>query len=169
MLVSAIMPTGRLPGRRALSQVAIECFFRQTYPDRQLVIVNHSEEPFGLEDPRVKEVVVRRPPTLGELRNIGLDAADGELLITWDDDDWHHPCRMEKQAAVWNKLVRPLCSRVTPHGIFKVVRHLCAVVGRTRRGAAVARFSSRARPIVTPHKTAMKTTFSPERFSRLDA
>jgi glycosyltransferase involved in cell wall biosynthesis len=90
-----------------MSQVAIDCFFQQTYPDRQLVIVNHSGEPFQLHDPRVKELLVERPPTLGELRNIGLEAADGDLVITWDDDDWHSPMRMEVQVAAWKATKRP--------------------------------------------------------------
>lgn len=97
MLVSAIMPTGRVPARRALSGVAIECFFQQTYDDRQLVIVNHSDDPFAIRDKRVKEVMVNRPDTMGELRNLALDAADGDLILTWDDDDWYDPRRMEIQ------------------------------------------------------------------------
>lgn len=39
--------------------------------------------------------------TLGDLRNIGLEQARGELVIQWDDDDWHHPQRMEIQARHW--------------------------------------------------------------------
>lgn len=67
------------------------------------MIVNHSDEPFALSDPRVKEVMVERPETLGELRNMALDAADGELVITWDDDDWFDPRRMEIQADAWRR------------------------------------------------------------------
>lgn len=89
------------PPRRALSQIAIECFLQQTHPQRQLVIVNHSDEPFGLDDRRIKELLVQRPPTLGELRNIGLDAADGDLIVTWDDDDWHAPERIAVQVDGW--------------------------------------------------------------------
>jgi glycosyltransferase involved in cell wall biosynthesis len=37
--------------------------------------------------------------TIGELRNIGLDAAKGAWIIQWDDDDHHHPHRIVFQMA----------------------------------------------------------------------
>ncbi len=35
---------------------------------------------------------------LGKLRNIALEAATGDFLVQWDDDEWYHPERIEKQA-----------------------------------------------------------------------
>ncbi len=37
--------------------------------------------------------------TLGELRNLAIDAAQGDIICQWDDDDLYHPLRLEKQAA----------------------------------------------------------------------
>jgi glycosyltransferase involved in cell wall biosynthesis len=34
---------------------------------------------------------------LGDLRNLSIEAASGDWCMTWDDDDWHHPTRMENQ------------------------------------------------------------------------
>lgn len=98
MTVTAVLLTGK-PERRSLALVAIECFRQQTHADAELLIVNHSGQSFGLPDPRVREILVSRPGTLGHLRNIGLDNARGEHVISWDDDDWHHPRRIELQLA----------------------------------------------------------------------
>jgi hypothetical protein len=98
MTVTAVMLTGK-PERRPLATIAIECFMRQTHADAELLIVNHSGTPFEVSDERVREIVVDRPRSLGDLRNLGLEHARGEHLITWDDDDWHHPRRIELQLA----------------------------------------------------------------------
>jgi glycosyltransferase involved in cell wall biosynthesis len=44
-------------------------------------------------------VVVTAPPglNLGELRNFSVEAARGDILCQWDDDDFHHPERLERQ------------------------------------------------------------------------
>lgn len=43
-------------------------------------------------------ISVRRAP-LGELRNISLEHATGDLLCQWDDDDFYHPDRLLLQSA----------------------------------------------------------------------
>ncbi|QDU73721.1 Glycosyl transferase family 2 [Bremerella volcania] len=96
MRVSCIMVTGHKPERRRLAEVAIGCFNQQTWPDRELVIVNEGE-PFNLPGERL----VPTGATLGELRNLGLSNADGDLIIQWDDDDWYHPDRIRVQAEAW--------------------------------------------------------------------
>jgi glycosyltransferase involved in cell wall biosynthesis len=35
--------------------------------------------------------------SLGELRNCSVDAARGEFVCQWDDDDWHAPERLRRQ------------------------------------------------------------------------
>jgi glycosyltransferase involved in cell wall biosynthesis len=102
--ISALMVTGRCLERYSLTRVAIDCFFDQTWPNKELVIVNHgpwSLTQFMSQERKalVNEVMVYRPEemTLGDLRNLSMDVASGEWLIQWDDDDWHHPLRMETQ------------------------------------------------------------------------
>lgn len=94
MLVTAVMVTG-LPERRKIAKVALNCFLDQTVQDCELLVVNHGES-LGWEHDRVREVLVERGP-VGQLRNIGLEYAKGEYIITWDDDDWHHPTRIQAQ------------------------------------------------------------------------
>jgi glycosyltransferase involved in cell wall biosynthesis len=68
---------------------------RQTWARRELVIVDSSEPP--LEPPERSDIrVVRAAPrsSLGAKRNQALDAARGELVAWFDDDDWQHPRRL---------------------------------------------------------------------------
>lgn len=95
--VSAVMLTGKCTERYALARVAVQCFFDQTWGNRELVIVNHGDQSLVNGDPRIREVRIDRPDdmTLGEMRNLSLDQASGDYVIQWDDDDWHHPKRIE--------------------------------------------------------------------------
>lgn len=96
--VHAMMITGKCPERIPMARVAAECFLRQTYPDRRLLIVNHGDEPLRVQvrqNPGDRyvgcdEVMVTRRelPTLGDLRNRALDLCLSGLVCTWDDDDW---------------------------------------------------------------------------------
>ena len=84
------------------ARFAIDCFRRQTWPNRELVIVcgdRGSELPAFLAtlgDPMIRYVAAS-PSTLGELRNVSVEAARGTLLCQWDDDDLYHSERLEFQ------------------------------------------------------------------------
>ncbi|MFP4228402.1 MAG: glycosyltransferase family A protein [Salinivenus sp.] len=104
--VSCLLVTADRP---RLIQRALRSYQRQTYDALELVVLDNGEEP-------VKDIVeafdlpgtVRyryreRTPDLwiGGLRNEALDMATGEFVVPqWDDDDWSHPERIERQAAV---------------------------------------------------------------------
>lgn len=106
MLVSAIMITGKCRSRDDLARIAVQCFLDQSYPEKELVVINDGRQSFlRRKDPSVREIRLRKSSTitLGDLRNVGLANARGELVIQWDDDDWHHPRRMEVQVASWEK------------------------------------------------------------------
>lgn len=97
--ITAVMITGLHPSRYRFARLAIECFQKQTYENRELLIVNHGTQSLFCGDPRIRELrlVKRENETVGDLRNIALDYARGTLIMIWDDDDWHHPRRMEVQ------------------------------------------------------------------------
>lgn len=100
--VSALMVTGKNPERYPLARVSLECFFDQTWSNKEMVIINHgTEKVCSVSDPRVKEVFVEKGPgvTLGDMRNWSIENATGDWCMTWDDDDWHHPTRMQNQMA----------------------------------------------------------------------
>lgn len=70
------MPT--IEGREEMRLEAIDCYEAQTWPNRELVIV---------ED----------PGTVGLKRNIACNRSEGEYICHWDDDDWSHPDRIFDQ------------------------------------------------------------------------
>jgi glycosyltransferase involved in cell wall biosynthesis len=116
-LPSAAITGGKLPlisclmisyDRLSLAKEAILSFAAQTYPEKELVVVSDGEARFrralerytaalGLERVRFVHAGPRRL-TLGGLRNISLEAAAGEILCQWDDDDYSHPERLRLQA-----------------------------------------------------------------------
>lgn len=46
------------------------------------------------------EVSKSQSLSLGQLRNLGIKKCNGELICSWDDDDWYHFRRLEVQFAV---------------------------------------------------------------------
>ncbi|MEM1000294.1 MAG: glycosyltransferase family A protein, partial [Bacteroidota bacterium] len=90
-LVSCIMPTA---DRREFVPYAIQRFLAQTYPQKELVIVDDGHQ--SCEDliPAHPEIYYFRHPggiTLGEKRNHCIAQTRGSILHHWDDDDWTHP------------------------------------------------------------------------------
>lgn len=70
-------------------------FSRQSYPNRELIVVNEGPESYQHElkslmghDPKVRFLFLSGFYTLGALRNISVLCSDGELWVQWDDDDF---------------------------------------------------------------------------------
>jgi glycosyltransferase involved in cell wall biosynthesis len=100
-LVSCLMVTA---GRVNLARRAVQCFARQTWPAKELVIVDDGSDDYSsmlAEFPnpaiRYERIASDGARRLGALRNITLDLARGEYCIQWDDDEWYHPRRIEDQ------------------------------------------------------------------------
>jgi glycosyltransferase involved in cell wall biosynthesis len=104
-LISCICVTKNRP---ALLRRAIGCFRRQTYVNKELLIVYDegdqcTEEVINTissKNIRYLRVPAGLKMTLGALRNFGIEHAKGELICQWDDDDWYHIGRLEFQQAV---------------------------------------------------------------------
>jgi glycosyltransferase involved in cell wall biosynthesis len=96
-LVSCLMPTH---GRRRFVPLAVHYFLRQSYPERELVVVDDGPEPVRdllPDDPRIRYLRLDRRLSIGEKRNRAAEAARGALLAHWDDDDWSGPDRLSRQ------------------------------------------------------------------------
>ena len=98
-LVSCIMPTYN---RRSYLPQSLQCFLRQDYPNRELIVVDDGTD--SVEDlVRVGESVryVRAPRrvSIGAKRNLACQQARGEIIAHWDDDDWYSPDRLRYQVA----------------------------------------------------------------------
>jgi glycosyltransferase involved in cell wall biosynthesis len=109
ILVSCLMVTLPSPRRLAFVERAIAAYAAQTHAPRELVIVldqgpaeakaaiTDHVETLGRDDIRIVEA--RGALTLGALRNLSRASARGEVHCQWDDDDLHHPERVERQLA----------------------------------------------------------------------
>lgn len=93
-------------GRPAQLEQAIALFDRQSYPCRELVILLDQADAASISVVSASNVaginlvlVDSSRLRLGQLRNRSLDAATGDVICNWDDDDWHHPRRVEEQVA----------------------------------------------------------------------
>jgi glycosyltransferase involved in cell wall biosynthesis len=93
--------------RAGLARRAVDCFLRQTWGNRELVVVDDGERDYTPlfadipADRLIYDRVTRTPgSTLGRLRNRTLDLARGSIVAQWDDDDWYHPDRLARQIAV---------------------------------------------------------------------
>lgn len=92
--------------RKHLMKRSIACFNKQSYPNKELVVVDDGEQDLSgvLEAvPENQLNYIKLDPsednTLGKLRNISLQEANGYYLVQWDDDDWYHPERISIQAS----------------------------------------------------------------------
>lgn len=103
-LVSCLMVTR---GKLFPARFAIECFQRQSYLNKELILVcdgpgteiEHYCQ--SISDPRIRIIYPENsadlgsaPNSLGNLRNLSLHAARGEWICQWDDDDLYHPQRI---------------------------------------------------------------------------
>lgn len=98
-LVSCICPTyGRAPDYLHLLQECVYWFTRQTYPHRELVILNDCPVQ-KLICPTPGVCVVNYPTryqTLGEKYDALVRLAQGEIILPWEDDDISLPHRIEQ-------------------------------------------------------------------------
>jgi glycosyltransferase involved in cell wall biosynthesis len=111
--VSCVVPTFN---RRRFVPQAVRLLARQDYPHLELVVVDDGTEP--VEDllggfPRVRYVRLGERATIGRKRDIAVEAASGEIVVQWDDDDWYAPHRVSRQVM---EIIRG-CVDVTGIGI----------------------------------------------------
>ncbi|MDX6694829.1 MAG: hypothetical protein QOF02_2432 [Blastocatellia bacterium] len=97
-LVSCIMPTYN---RQPFLPIALKNFMAQDYPNKELVIVDDSDEPADelfKGQPGVRYVHLDARGSIGAKRNLACQMAQGEIIAHWDDDDWYSPERLRYQA-----------------------------------------------------------------------
>lgn len=98
-LISCIMPTYN---RRPLVSLALRWFAQQSYPNRELLVVDDGNDPvadLAESVPNVRYLRLRSRTSIGAKRNLACEQAQGEILAQWDDDDWYSPERLATQAA----------------------------------------------------------------------
>jgi UDP:flavonoid glycosyltransferase YjiC (YdhE family)/glycosyltransferase involved in cell wall biosynthesis len=112
-LISCLMVTR---GRAEFALRAIHCFRIQTYPNRELLIIDDDPDDTlaraiaQLADPHIRHI--RLPDTgrsLGDLRNLAVTEAAGAYVAQWDDDDLSDPERLAIQMAAIRTLGATAC------------------------------------------------------------
>jgi glycosyltransferase involved in cell wall biosynthesis len=92
--------------RPGLLSEAVADFVRQTFQDRELVILHDGDDSVHAGVGAIvaahpgASIRIERAPAgsrLGGLRNIAMARAGGEWICQWDDDDRYHPERLQLQ------------------------------------------------------------------------
>lgn len=97
ILVSAIMPTRARP---QFARQAVEYFLAQTWPAKELVILDDFFAPSFSAAPvgeGIRYLSERHKLTVGAKRNRCCSEAAGEIICHWDDDDFSAPGRIADQ------------------------------------------------------------------------
>lgn len=95
MKISCVMPTYN---RARYVPIAIRCFLQQTYENRELIIVDDGDQEIPItSDPRIVYMKLNQRMPTGTKRNMGAENAEGEIIASWDDDDWSSAHRLEDQ------------------------------------------------------------------------
>jgi glycosyltransferase involved in cell wall biosynthesis len=107
MMVSCLLVTLPIPERFDYAKASIAAFCSQTHGSKELIIVVDPAPKEGrarlveyvnsLQRNDIRIVVSPEKFTLGRLRNLSIDSAQGDVLCQWDDDDLYHPQRLECQ------------------------------------------------------------------------
>ncbi len=106
-LISCVMPT--TGARRWCIPLAIRCFQRQSYPNKELVIVGDGDDPIAdlvpADSPRIRYVHLPERIALSDKYNACVEAARADWIALWADDDWHSPRRLSVSMAETHALI----------------------------------------------------------------
>ena len=101
--ISAVCTTKDRP---ELIKKSIQCYIKQIYPNKELVIVSqgndHSNTQIynyikSLNRDDIYFFTMPKIASLGEMRNASVELSKGLLICQWDDDDLYHPERLTTQ------------------------------------------------------------------------
>jgi len=113
-LLSAILLAGRVKITDVI--LCIDCFRAQTYPNKELVVVNNAPNQFSASDLNImaeENVFLVDTPvefSAGMARNYGISATNGQILAQFDPDYWHAPDRLQSQVAAMAKEGVHICA-----------------------------------------------------------
>lgn len=96
--ITAVMVTGKTEERYELMELSIKSFLKQTYDNKELLIVNDGIKEIDISETNIHELYIEEDGlNLGQLRNIAKHSIKDGYTMLWADDDWHHPKLMEYQ------------------------------------------------------------------------
>lgn len=126
-LVSVVLTTRDRP---RLLQIALRCYTHQTYPWKELVVVDDGSrwpvDPIAVADAGGRLIRVEPGTPLGTKLNRGISASKGALCQKMDDDDWYAPDFLQCMVSAWRKSQRylswPIVAAHSPHLVFDLNR-----------------------------------------------
>ena len=101
--------------RRPFVAQAVTQFLAQDYRDRELIIVDDGDDAIAdllPADDRIRSIrLIRldRRATIGAKRNIACEAAAGDVIAHWDDDDWMADWRLTYQVTALAEHAADVC------------------------------------------------------------
>ena len=102
-LVSCLMVTQE--GRLSSSKRAVTQYAAQSWSNKEIIVVCDGSKKYNTIlkkellqiHENIKFVFLEKKYLLGQLRNISVQEANGEIVCQWDDDDQYHHKRIELQ------------------------------------------------------------------------
>jgi glycosyltransferase involved in cell wall biosynthesis len=115
-----------------MAKRSVRCFAKQTYPRAELVIVSAGDRAYRraleqhLDNHGIsgRIVTANAASSLGALRNLSLDAAAGDIICQWDDDDCYHPDRILRQFEQMTQQAAQACFLTDNLHLLEPDRHL---------------------------------------------
>ncbi len=87
--------------RQHLIPMALKCYLSQDWPDKELVVIDDGstrvENLVKLFVPNAVYIYVAEKQLIGTKRNLACEAARGEVICHFDDDDWSAAGRIRDQ------------------------------------------------------------------------
>lgn len=96
------MPTA---DRHRYIPFSINDFLQQDYPDAELIIIDDGTQSIASllpADKRIKHYFFDQKQSVGIKRNEACQRATGEIILHWDDDDWHAKDWISRQVQFLN-------------------------------------------------------------------
>jgi len=96
-LVSCICVTAN---RRHMIRAALESYVSQDWQNKELIVIDDGSpdvRDLCVDLPNAVYICVAGPQKIGTKRNLACEAASGEIIITFDDDDWSASNRVSDQ------------------------------------------------------------------------
>lgn len=123
--VSVILTTRDRP---RFLKIALRCFQHQTYPNRELIVVDDGTD-HPVNEAEIKALggrLLRVPTgtTIGAKLNAGAETARGQLCQKMDDDDWYAPqfleALIEHRLASQRDSMQPTMTYIMPFLFFEL-------------------------------------------------
>jgi glycosyltransferase involved in cell wall biosynthesis len=130
-LISAIMLT---KNRFNFFKQSVFNFITQTYEFKELIIINNGnwlykkrvDEFLKSVNANIKHIKIKHK-TIGEMRNVGIQNSEGDYIIVFDDDDFHHNSQMEYQIDICLKSNVDATLLRNFVATYKNERYLCSI------------------------------------------